>query len=315
MKLRFLLDIVLSHGQDHPGPLSASAKNEGPWAFEVSLRDGEPTNTPFFLYDLPSYQKLVLHGELKTFKKMDSPLYKGFLIDLSPYPNLDSYLKSHFPTTTRMFRRHGKRLREEIGSTTKIYYGNSMDEAELNLLFDRLGMFLTNRFEQKESENYELPLLPLYKEMLRTLVPKGEAVIFARFHGKDPIGIGIGFVNANILYLFNIAFDVQYGQYGLGNQLLLDVLGWCFEKKISTVDMGRGDFFHKRKWVNGTYTYREVSLFKTSDVLGIFKACTVWTLNTLRYNAIIFLKKIGGQHMASKFLLWKYRLWNRHRQD
>ncbi len=315
MKLRFLLDIVLSHGHDRLGPLSACAEIDDPKTFKMALRDGESMNSPFFICDLPSYQQLVLQGELKTLKKLDSPLYQGFLLDLTPYENLDGYLKSHFPTTTRMFRRHGKRLREEVGSTTKIYYGSSMDEAELTLLFDRLKTFLTNRFEQKESENYELPLLPLYKKMLRTLVPKGEAVIFARFHGKNPIGIGIGFVNANILYLFNIGFDVQYGQYGLGNQLLLDVLGWCFEKRISMVDMGRGDFFHKRKWVNGSYIYREITFFKAKNVLEMSKAFTIWTINTIRYHTIAFLKKMGGQQMARKFFLWKYRLWNHHKQD
>jgi len=310
MKMGFLLDIIFKGGQGFPDALFARAKTGDPNTYGIFPGEGPIPPPPYIILDLPSYQRIELKGSLEGLKKCDAPLYPGFLIDLSPFETLDHYLKAHFPTTKRMFRRQGDRLNQEVGAPAKILCNGPLDAGELELIFARLGEFLTKRFAQKESENYEIPLLERYKQMFRGLVPKGEAVLFTRTTTEGPIAIGIGFVHGQVLYLFNIAFDVAYGRYGLGNLVMLDVLQWCYEKGIATVDMGRGDFIHKRKWVNGSYTYRGVYLYAKGDVRGMFGAAWHWAKNNLRYHLIALLKKWGAQHLARKFFLWKYRLKN-----
>lgn len=310
MKMGFLLDIVFGSSHGRPSPLSLSAQGEIPYHFEIYTRDETTMDSQYTVLDFPSYQKLEPLGRLAGYGKLKSPLYKGYLIDLSGFDTLEAYFLAHFDAKDRRnYRRQGKKLEREVNPIGKIHFAAPIQEKELDLLFDSLKIFLEKRFEQVETHNYELPFLPQYKKMFKTLVPRGEAVIFSQYDEKKPIGIGIGFVQGNVLYLFNIAFDIHYGPYGLGNQILLDVLEWCFEKGIGLVDMGRGDYFHKRKWVNSSYTYQEISLFKKFHIGAALKAQASWARNQLRYHLIALLKKMGAQAWARTFFKWKYRHW------
>lgn len=308
MKMGFLLDIIFGSSHGNSTPFLIKSKEGNPDTFEIVLKAGEHLDSRYSVSDLPSYQSLVPLGGLSKLKRLGSPLYQGYLIDLSRYETLEEYIKAHFPTTKRMFRRQADKLRINVGPKQKIFHGAPIGEGELDLLFKSFEGFLEKRFEQMEAHNYELPFLPQYKTMFRTLVPKGEAIIFSQYHHDRPIALGIGFLNRRTLYLFNIAFDIDYSPYGMGNQMLLDVLGWCFKNGIYRVDMGRGDFFHKRKWVNASYTYQEISLFKAFSFSAI-QAYGAWAKNGLRYHLIAFLKKMGMQAWARKFFKWKYRHW------
>lgn len=308
MRMGFLLDIVLGSSHGNPPPFGIKSVEGNPDTFEIDLKPGEPLNANYTISDFPSYQSLVPIGKLAELKRLESPLYQGYLIDLSQYGTLEAYIKAHFPTTKRMFRRQADKLRQNIGPTQRIFHASPIGDDDLDLLFESLEGFLEKRFEQMEANNYELPFLPQYKTMFRTLIPKGEAVIFSQFHRDRPIALGIGFVHGGTLYLFNIAFDIEYAPYGLGNQMLLDALGWCYENGIRMVDMGRGDYFHKRKWVNASYTYRDITLFKVTGFAAL-RANGTWARNGLRYHLIAFLKKLGLQSWARKFFKWKYRNW------
>jgi len=308
MKMGFLLDIVFGDSHGKPTPFTIGSGKVGADSFEISLKTGASLDSQYTINDLPSYQTLVPLGELADLKRLASPLYQGYLIDLSLYGTLDEYIRVHFPTTKRMFRRQADKLRIKVGPKQKIFHGAPIEEGELDLLFESFEDFLEKRFQQMEAHNYELPFLPQYKTMFRTLVPKGEAIIFSQYHHDRPIALGIGFLNGGTLYLFNIAFDIDYSPYGLGNQMLLDVLEWCYKNGIYRVDMGRGDYFHKRKWVNASYTYRELSLYKAFTFSAI-KAYFTWAKNGSRYHLIALLKKMGMQTWAKKFFKWKYRHW------
>lgn len=307
MKQAFLLDIIFKGGKEHPDQLYARVKESDHNTYGVFPKDGTQRAMPHTITDLPSYLRIEPEGSLARYGSLDSPLYPGFLIDLSRYGSLEEYIKAHFPTTKRMFRRQDERLHREVDANSKVHWQSPMEEGELDLVFERLEKFLSTRFAQKETENYELPLLPRYKAMFRELVPKGEAIVFVRQDGDSPIGIGIGFLQDTTLHLFNVAFDPTYGRYGLGNALILDALAWCFKYGIDRVDMGRGDFIHKRKWINGSYTYREIQLYPKGDLFATAGATTRWAANSLRYHAIVLLKKMGAVQVARAFLLWKYR--------
>ena len=208
------------------------------------------------------------------------------------YNGGDDYLKSRFKDKgARNLRRQQKKLQREISPVKVVHYGETESKA-LDLIFDYLKLFLENRFEQKEVVNYELPFLPLYKKMFRELLPDKKAVIFSLFDKQRPIAMGIGFVVGEVLYLFNIAYDMNYSEYGPGNQIMMNALNWCFDNGISLLDMGRGDFMHKRQWVNTSYTYRQLDLYDFKNPIGTFRSVLSWTKNNCRFYGLIFLKKM-----------------------
>lgn len=312
MKMRFLLDILLGESHIASPLLSASALEGEEETYELSLTPNAHSKSSHTIVDVPSYQKIVLDPSLKSVKTLTSSLYPGFFINLRAYDSFDSYFEKHFSGQGRRrnFSRQSKRLENEVHPQRRIFHG-AVDNPTLTLLFDRLKIFLEKRFDQKEAYNYEVPLLPLYKQMFGKLLPKKNAIIFSLFDGDKVIALGIGFIHGKTLYLFNIAFDVDYARYGLGNQMMIDVVNWCFDNNIAQIDMGRGDFLHKRQWVNSTYTYTQINLYDPKKPNSIFKAYGSWTLNSVRYHLINFLKKLKVHQLAKVLLLWRYRAKNR----
>lgn len=307
MKARFLLDILM--GESHVSPLlfSAMAIKGREETFELSLTPEANHKPSYTVVDVPSYQKIKPVGILQGFSRLNSPLYKGYLINLDPYTSFDAYYKAHFDAKARRnYRRQGKKLENDIHPKRKISHGE-VDDTTLDFLFDSLKIFLEKRFDQKETYNYEIPLLPLYRKMFRKLLPKKNAIIFSLFDKEKVMALGIGFVHGKTLYLFNIAFDIDYAPYGLGNQMMLDAVNWCFDNNIAQIDMGRGDFLHKRQWVNSTYTYMQVDLYDPKKPKSTFKAYSSWTINSVRYQLINFLKKLKVHELAKVLFLWRYR--------
>lgn len=307
VKMRFLLDILFGSSHLTFPQIAAKSKDEDPQIFKIYLTHETEIKSYYTIIDIPSYQKIRPAGQLQQFKRATSPLYQGFLIDLRPFENFDTYFQSHFDAKARRnYRRQGKKLQNEIQHQRNIFCGE-IEESTLDLLFDQLKNFLENRFDQKEVKNYEIPILPLYRKMFGKLLPDGNAIIFSRFDKEMPICIGIGFIDDKTLYLFNIAYNVEYSQYGLGNQLMIDVLEWCFENNIAFVDMGRGDFLHKRYWVNSQYTYLQINLFDPKNLTAILQAYSSWVKNNIRFYLIIFLKKLRVHQLAKILFLWRYR--------
>lgn len=314
MIIRFLIDILLGNSQSHPTKLSAFAGDEEE-SYVLTLPNKEHLLPGYTIIDVPSYQNLALNDSLFPLKTLISPLYPGFLINLVPFDSFPSYFEAHFSGQGRRrnFSRQRKKLEKEINPVRKQFH-EATNDTIIDALFGRLHHFLEKRFEQKEAYNYEIPLLPLYREMFRILLPAKKAIIFSMYDQEKAIAIGIGFIQDKTLYLFNIAFDIDYAHFGLGNQMMIDVVKWCFDNRITKVDMGRGDFLHKRHWVNSTYTYRQVNIYNPKIPSSIIRAHGAWALNNLRYFAIHFLKRLKVQHLAKILFLWRYRINNLFRK-
>ncbi|UBZ13575.1 GNAT family N-acetyltransferase [Flagellimonas marinaquae] len=305
MRARFLLDILLGPSHIETPVLTGKVNENG--IYQVSLAENQDNDEAYTIIDVPDHQSVRFLESLESRNRFTSPLYQGYLIELSEHDSFEDYFRSHFNAKgARNLRRQGKKLFKEIPARMVTYYGKT-ERGTLDMLFESLGEFLEKRFEQKEVSNYEIPLLPLYKKMFRKLLPEKKAVIFSLFDADDPIALGIGFVYGDTLYLFNIAYDVDYSQYGPGNQIMMGAVAWCFDKGITRVDMGRGDFLHKRKWVNTSYTYTQIDLYDPKNVGRRLGALLSWTLNTSRFYGIRFLKKLQVHQLAKKWFIWKYR--------
>lgn len=314
MKIRFLLDVLLGNSQGQPPKLLAQVGTDE--ESYVLTRPKETHLLPgYTLIDVPSYQNIVLDNDLLPLHTLISPLYPGFLINLLGFDTFESYFDTYFSGQGRKrnFTRQRKKLENDIHPVRKQFH-EATDDAIIDELFGRLHHFLEKRFEQKEAYNYEIPLLPLYREMFRKLLPAKKAIIFSMYHQEKVIAIGIGFIEGKTLYLFNVAFDTDYAVYGLGNQMMIDVVNWCFDHGMKQIDMGRGDFLHKRHWVNATYTYRQVNIYNPKIPSSFIRAYGGWGLNNLRYRAIHILKQLKVQHLAKILFLWRYRINNLFRK-
>ncbi|MBR9854795.1 MAG: GNAT family N-acetyltransferase [Algicola sp.] len=305
MKTRFLLDILL--GPSHIEAPVFMGKTDEDGTFLVSLVENQYKDEAYAIIDVPNYQSVKLSGALTSHNRFVSPLYQGYLINLEKYNGFEDYFKDRFNAKgARNLKRQGKKLFKEV-SARKVTYHGKTERATLDMLFESLNLFLETRFEQKEVSNYEIPLLPLYKEMFYKLLPKKKAVIFSLLDGDDPMALGIGFVYGDTLYLFNIAYDIAYSKYGPGNQIMMEAIAWCFNMGISRVDMGRGDFLHKRKWVNSFYTYTQIDLYSSKNIGQRLRALLSWTLNNCRFYGILILKKLQVHQLAKRWFIWKYR--------
>ena len=60
--------------------------------------------------------------------------------------------------------------------------------------------------------------------------------------------------------------------FNLGHINVVNHLEWCFDNNMKLFDMGRGDFFHKRKWVDTPYLYNEHIVYKTHSINAIVYA-------------------------------------------
>lgn len=305
----YLLELLFGKERGIEAPFSVKADIKKNDSFSLTAHSGvEPSTLPITILDVPSYHKVHIVDTPSKLKTLYSPLYEGFLIDLTPYNNTESYLKEHFKSSIRnRFRARKKKLDQCVQPTVQFYYG-SIDTETYHTLFDRLEVMLSKRFEQKEVVNYEIPFIPIYRELFFGLIHEHKACIYAIYDHGTPICMAISFKIGNTLYLFDTAYDIDYAIFGLGNQLMIDHIDWAFEKGITKIDMSRGDFLHKRKWINQTFLYQQIHILpkgvSTLTILYLYQ----WLRNHLRYKALKFLKKFGVQHLYAKILQWRYRI-------
>lgn len=260
------------------------------------------------IYDIPSYYKPILNSQLNTYKKLIAPLYAGYAINLSAYTNFQDYINKIVRRARwSQLKRYKKRLDLCLQPTYKTYYGTNLEIEEYNKLFETLYVITEERFKQKEEFNFEIPYLKLYQEIMYPLILDKKAAIFVIYHQDRPINITLNFINGNTFFHWNSCYDTKYAMFNLGHINVTNHLEWCFNNNMKLFDMGRGDFLHKRKWVDTTYVYNEHVVFKSSNLKAIFSAYYKFCYISLRYYSIGFLKRINFHKLYSTFIHAKYR--------
>ncbi|AKA36062.1 GNAT family N-acetyltransferase [Flagellimonas lutaonensis] len=267
----------------------------------------ESLNKIYLFTEVPDYLTFHLHDELKNFSRKSWKVNDGFLANLAQYQNIDDYLKNHFGKSSRSkIRRYLKRLDTCIEPTYHIYYGE-IDEKEYHRLFDFLKKFMMRRFAQKNEENIDLPLLEEYRELLFPMIQKKRAAIFVIYHGKKPIDISTSVINGNVLGTSIGSYDIDYDSFSLGTIDLYKHVEWCFDQGFEILDLGRGDYHYKRKWVDEKYVFYKHLIYDSSRLkyraLAFFKK----TYGHGIYNTINFLKKIKVQYLWGIYFRFRYK--------
>ena len=257
--------------------------------------------------EVPDYLKFNLHQNLEALARKSWKVNDGFLANLSQYNDIDDYLKNHFGKTSRSkIRRYLKRLETCLEPTYKIYFGD-IDENEYHRLFDYLKTFMMRRFAQKREENIDLPLLEEYRGLLLPMIRKKRAGIFVIYHGNRPIDIATSVINGNVLGTSIGSYDINYEVFSLGTIDLYKHVEWCFDKGFEILDLGRGDYFYKRKWVDEKYIFHKHLIYDPKNLKHRLTVSLKKAYGQFVYNMINFLKKLKVQYLWGKYFRLHYQ--------
>ncbi len=241
------------------------------------------------LFDVPDFLQMEPEhgGRVKILK---APLTYGFLIDLRAYEHTEDYLRHTFGKRSRSkLRRYKKRLDQCISPNYRMYYGE-MEKEVYDFLFAELETMIKRRFAQKREQSFELPFLPVYQQILYRAILDKKGSMFVIYDGARPINISINFIYGHTLFSCNSCYDIDYSAFSLGNIDMVTHLDWCFEHGLKVFDAGRGDFIHKRKWVNTRYLYQRHIFYDSSSLylrlqgylIALKTKAQFWLLRALR---------------------------------
>ncbi|AUP77252.1 GNAT family N-acetyltransferase [Flavivirga eckloniae] len=262
----------------------------------------------YSISDVPNYFSIDFKNTTKHLKQLSTPLYAGYLINLELFEDLEDYLNNKLGRPRKsQLKRYRKRLDLCIAPEYKIFHGD-IAKKEYDSLFDNLFEMTEQRFAQKEELNFELPFLELYHQMMYPLILKKEACIFAIYHKNKPISITLNFIDEDTVFHWNSCYDINYQMFNLGHINMVNHLEWAFQNGYKIFDMGRGDFLHKRKYINEEYMYNEHVIYNSKSLTASIVAHIKILKLKLRFKLIQFLKKTKLHLWYGKYAKYKYRL-------
>jgi hypothetical protein len=252
------------------------------------------------IYDFPDYLDLKIFKHNSVLNIAKAPLYHGFSIDLSLFEDFGDYLQQMLNAKKRSnFKAVLRRFEQCIEPEYIVFKGEDLTKQECDTLILRLEEMLEVRFLQKREANYELPLMKFYRAVFHSLMLENKASLYVIYDRGRAISISMNLILGDTLMLFNSSYDNHYSPFGLGHINMMKNIEWAFDRGFQTVDLGRGDYTHKRRWVNKRYTYLEMKFGHEGSLLQWFKAITGISLLRSRFLVIQFLKFFGLQHVYS----------------
>ena len=274
---------------------------------DVELKSDTKT---YSISDIPSYFLSEFIQAETNFKLLTTPLYSGYLINLTKFNNLEDYLDNKLGKPRKsQLKRYRKRLDICLSPEYKIFYG-AISKDEYNTIFNQLLILTERRFAQKEELNFELPYLEFYKDMMYPLILEKKACIFVIYDGIKPINIALNFIDDDTVFHWNSCYDIDYQMFNLGHINMVNHLEWAFKNNFKLFDMGRGDFLHKRKYVNESYMYEEHIIYNPKSLSASFFAHSKLLKLKARYTLIQFLKKTNVHLWYNSYVKYKYRMVN-----
>lgn len=260
----------------------------------------------YSIYDMPDYFETTIE-DFGYLKQLTAPLYQGFLIDLSSFKNLEDYLDNHLGKPRKsQLKRYKKRLDSCIQPMYKMYFG-AIEKETYHSIFKTLKEITKRRFDEKEEWNFELPFLEHYEAMMYTMIQNKKASIAVIYDKEKPINITLNFMDNDIIFHWNSCYDIDYGMFNLGHVNMINHLDWAFKNGYKLFDMSRGDFFHKRKYINKSYLYTQQIIYNSKSISAVLKAQATISLLHLRFHMIKWLKKTNAHILYGRYVRLKFR--------
>jgi hypothetical protein len=224
----------------------------------------------YIIHDVPDYLNISLNTSNKNIRFKKISTYKGSMITLSKYKNLEHYLKSNFSTDRRSkFKTYKKRLEASFDIRYRVYNGEISKE-EYERLFSVFPKLIEKRFDLKGTHHHDLAVWDRYEQNSFALINAKKACLFVIYDEDKPISISLNPLLGKVMYGYVRTFDADYSKFYLGFTDLFFQLAWCYENKIEIFDLLKGTYDYKSKLTDHAYFFNKYLIYDTSSFVAKF---------------------------------------------
>ena len=263
----------------------------------IKFFDVSPLKMAFIVKDIPSY----LDVKQTSLKSRKIKQYKGYLINLQSYKNVEHYIKENLSKRNQknLFSKKRK-LEQNHKITNKVYFG-SIDKKEFEDLFNSFYDLLLKRFQEKKIYNRYLSNWEYLKTLSYNKILEQKASLHVIFDSDKPITITLNFHNTDIVFSHIQAYDTDYSSHNMGDLSMLNNLKWCLTNNITVFDLAIGKTDYKDKWCNFEYDFFYEIYYNSKSLISIIFSKIIF----LKFKLLNFLRNrnvVGGLLNFDKIL-------------
>ncbi|WP_430969163.1 GNAT family N-acetyltransferase [Spongiimicrobium sp. 2-473A-2-J] len=276
--------------------------------FERPLEyEGTPGEKTLLIFDVPSYLKATpgLGPDTKTYI---ANAYKGSTIHLANYLDLEDYLKKRFSAKRRaQLASYERRIQTSFNITGRFFYG-PMEKETFERLFDAFYHMLDRRFQEKATQNEDIPHWDKYREMAYPLIQDKKACLSVIYDDQRPISMSLNLIHDKIIFGYMKSHDTDYSKFSLGFLDLKNMLQWCFDNGFEVFDFLKGEYSYKSKWTDGEYYFQRYIVCPSASLSKRLYARVLYLKIRGFYSLVRFLKRVKIHLIYHRYKALKYRL-------
>lgn len=178
----------------------------------------------------------------------------------SPYIIISGTFDDYFMNVKRRVRKEYKRCKRNLESDYQI-------KRELITSPERLDMWLDEMIRiERISWKREVGLFSAGNQKtsltrFKSLADSDKIRVFLLIANEKLVAYDIEIMDSNILWSFNTAFDPEFGKYGPGIDLQLEVIRYAFDHNVDRVELLGDNLPYKRSFAHHTHDRSTVYLF------------------------------------------------------
>ncbi len=220
------------------------------------------------IYDVPSFSIGISEFYDTTIKRHIIKQYPGFLIDLTPYSDLNDFMAATFKKSSRYkLKKYKKKLETCFDISSKMFYGH-MSKNEYDFVFKRFKELLVKRFADKKvtNNNLEKQEWDFYQEMAYPMILEKKAGLFVIYDHDQPIAVTLNYFSEDVLFDAITVFDIDYSKFHLGSINIMKLLEWCLQHDVKIFDFSKGYFDYKKRWANKAYDFHYHVIYDSTSL-------------------------------------------------
>ena len=241
---------------------------------------GIVANSVLMIHDVPSYHKVKIYDNRFKLKKVTQ--YRGYLLDIEQFNEINDFLKKQFNKRSRAkFRNYFNRLEKNHQVLYKVY-DDKITHQNYEVIMKQFKDLLKNRFDDLGMENDILLKWEFYYELIYEMVKEKQAVLNTISIDGKLGAISLVFISGSSIIGAVKAFDITYKQYSLGVLELLKSLEWCIDSKYKFFDFSKGNQAYKKRFADNCYTFDVHLLYDSKSIKAQFVASALSSYFTFK---------------------------------
>ncbi|WP_422080660.1 GNAT family N-acetyltransferase [Ulvibacterium sp.] len=226
--------------------------------------------------DIPDYLDIRPLESKAGISLIKIPQYKGYLIDLKKFDNVDDLIGKTLSRNPRKnLRAKLRKLELNHDISYQFYYGK-IDKDHYDYLFEVCYSLMEARFHQKKIYNRYLLDWKYYHDLFYPKICSKDASIGVIYDGTKPITITLNFHKGDIVFSFIQIYDTDYFKYSMGDIAMYKNIAWCYKNNYTVWDVSKGATENKLRWSNHSYLFEYHIFYQTKSPLQRFLAFTTY---------------------------------------